>query len=497
MKSLPVQFASAFLFSVVTLTAMLVATPAQAASQSSNQKIGTKKVGFNQYIRPILSDNCFYCHGPDKNHRQADLRLDDRDIAVNTKAIVPGKPDDSEMMKRILCVSEDERMPPVATHKTLTDRQKQLLKTWIAQGAKYELNWAYIAPVRPVPPKVKNTAWVKNSIDKFILATLESNGLAPAEEADRRTLLRRLSLDLTGLPPTCEEVNAYLADTSADAYEKQVDRLLASPHYGERMAVPWLDAVRFADTVGFHGDQNQNVFPYRDYVINAFNNNKPFDQFTIEQLAGDLLPKPTEEQLIATCFNRLTMMTRKAAAQAKEYIAKYQADRVRTVSGAWLGSTMGCCECHDHKFDPFKTKDFYSLSAYWADVKQWGVYMDYTYSPNPDLKGFSNDHPFPPEIKVPSPYLKRRMVECTNAIDQLATESLIKLAPESPQRVAFQNWCDSTKAFLKRNPTGWDTLALSCRIIECAHRKRRQRSASESQSWPLRPVAIRRPPHLR
>ena len=222
----------------------------------------------------------------------------------------------------------------------------------------------------------------------------------PAKEADKRMLLRRLSLDLTGLPPTPEVIDAFLADKSVDAMKKQVDRLLRSPRYGERMAVPWLDAVRFADTVGFHGDQNQNVYPYRDYVIDSFNKNKPFDQFTIEQLAGDLLPHPSEEQLTATCFNRLNMMTREGGAQAKEYIAKYQADRVRTVSGAWLGSTMGCCECHDHKFDPFKTKDFYSMSAYWADVKQWGVYMDYGYSPNPDLKGFSNESPFPPEAKV-------------------------------------------------------------------------------------------------
>ena len=233
----------------------------------------TAEPDFNRDIRPILSENCFYCHGPDKNRRKAKLRLDDRDTAIATGAIVPGKPGESELVGRIFSGDDEERMPPPATHKRLTDRQKDLLKTWIAAGAKYEPHWAYIAPIRPAVPAVKHGAWGKNPIDAFIFAMLESKHLAPAKEADKRTLLRRLSLDLTGLSPTCEELDAFLADTSADAYERQVDRLMASPHYGERMAVPWLDAVRFADTVGFHGDQNQNVFPYRDYVIDAFNKN--------------------------------------------------------------------------------------------------------------------------------------------------------------------------------------------------------------------------------
>jgi hypothetical protein len=419
-----------------------------------------KKIGYNQFIRPILSDNCFYCHGPDKNHRQAELRLDVFDAAVAKGAIVPGKPDESELVHRIMSDNKDSLMPPPDTHKSLTDAQKALLKTWIAQGAVYEPHWAYIAPVRPPLPAVKESKWIKNPVDAFILATLESKGLTPSPEADKRTLLRRLSLDLIGLPPTPEEISAFLADTSADAYEKQVDRLLASPHYGERMAVPWLDAVRFADTVGFHGDQNQNVFPYRDYVIDAFNKNKPFDQFTIEQLAGDLLPNPTEEQLTATCFNRLNMMTREGGAQPKEYIAKYQADRVRTVSGAWLGSTMGCCECHDHKYDPFKAKDFYSLSAYWADVKQWGVYADYGYTPNPDLRGYNNDFPFPPEAKVQSESLSRKMAKYESEIDRAAVKASEKLLPDATQRAAFEKWLADIKTYLARHPAGWDTLAL-------------------------------------
>src|SRR4029079_6596118 len=212
-------------------------------------------------------------------------------------------------------------------------------------------------------------------------------------------------------------------DKDPKAYEGLVDRLLESPHYGERMAVPWLDLARFSDTVGYHGDQGQRVFPYREYVIDAFNRNEPFDQFSIEQIAGDLLPHPTTEQLVATGFNRLNMVTREGGAQPKEYLAKYMADRVRTVGNAFLGSTFACCECHDHKFDPIKTKDFYSMGAFFADVKQWGVYMDYTYTPNPDLRGYSNDHPFPPEIEVESPYLKERIAKLQKKIDAVAEAS--------------------------------------------------------------------------
>ena len=449
------------LFAVaISLVSPVAARCAGPAETVHVENAHPPKIGYNEFIRPILSDNCSYCHGPDKNHRQAELRLDVRDTAVEKGAIVPGKPDESELIHRIFSASDDERMPPPQTNKHLTDRQKQLLKTWIAQGAVYEPHWAYIAPVRPAAPAVKDREWLKSPVDAFILAPLESKKLAPAKEAEKRTLLRRLSLDLIGLPPTPEEMDAFLADSSAAAYEKQVDRLMASPHYGERMAVPWLDAVRFADTVGFHGDQNQNVFPYRDYVIDAFNKNKPFDQFTIEQLAGDLLPNPTQEQLTATCFNRLNMVTREGGAQAKEYVAKYQADRVRTVAGAWLGSTMGCCECHDHKYDPFKTKDFYSLSAYWADVKQWGVYMDYDYSPNPDLRGYSNDHPFPPEAKVANAYLRRRMEQCMAQIDDVALKASANLTDGGKQREALENWIAQTQEFLTRNTTGWETLSL-------------------------------------
>jgi hypothetical protein len=428
-------------------------TPAVAAPTPA-----PAKVSFNRDVRPILSDNCLYCHGFDKNHREADLRLDVREDALKQKAFVPGDAGASELVKRIFTSDKDDLMPPPASHKKLTDAQKNILKQWIAEGAVYEPHWAYIAPKRWAVPPVKDAAWVRNPIDAFVLRVLESKSLAPSKEADRRTLLRRLSLDLIGLPPTPAEVQAFIDDKSPDAYAKQVERLLASPRYGERMAVPWLDAARYADTVGFHGDQNQNVFPYRDYVINAFNSNKPFDQFAIEQLAGDLLPNATTEQRVATGFNRLNMMTREGGAQAKEYLAKYAADRVRTVGNAFLGSTFGCAECHDHKFDPISTRDFYSMAAFFADVKQWGIYTTYDYTPNPDLAGFTNDSPFPPEIVVDSPYLKQREAMLVAKMDGIAGEAGKAIAADEKRRAEFESWRAEAARFVRANPTGWVTL---------------------------------------
>ncbi len=417
--------------------------------------VRAEKIEFNRDIRPLLSDNCFACHGPDKNKRKSGLRLDDPDQPFQPAksgdiAIVRGKPDESELVKRLYAKDDDELMPPPESHKTLNAAQKELLKKWIAQGAEYQPYWAYIAPRRTAVPQVKNGASVRNPIDAFIQQKLAEKNIAPSPEADKRSLLRRLSLDLTGLPPTPEEVRAFLANNAPDAYEKQVDRLLASPHFGERMAQGWLDVARYSDTVGFHGDQNQNAWAFRDYVIDSFNRNKRFDQFTTEQLAGDLLPKPANEQLVATCFNRLNMMTREGGAQPKEYLAKYTADRIRTVGTAWLGSTLGCCECHDHKFDPFKAKDFYSLGAFFADVKQWGVYMDYGYSPNPDLKGFSNDHPFPPEIVVDSPYLQRRKAE---AEKRIAAHLAAVTKAQKPNEIG--QWVAETRTFLAAHRDGW------------------------------------------
>lgn len=419
------------------------------------------KVRFNRDIRPIMSDTCFHCHGFDKNARKGGLRLDIREEALKPGKsgeipIVPGKPDESEIIRRIFTADEDDLMPPDEAHKTLTPKQKDMFKRWVVEGAVYEAHWAYTPLVKPPVPAIQG-ARIENAIDAFIIAKLAENKILPSAEADKRTLLRRLSLDITGLPPTPEEMRVYLADASPRAYEAQVDRLLKSPRFGERMAVWWLDVARFADTVGFHGDQNQRIFPYRDYVINAFNQNMPFNQFTTEQLAGDLLPNPTTDQLVATGFNRLNMMTREGGAQPREYLAKYGAERVRTVAGAWLGSTFGCAECHDHKFDPIATKDFYSLQAFFADVKQWGYYADASYAPNPELKGFSNEHPFPPEIEIESPYLKERLSRLRKEQSSLMVETSKLLETEDKGRAAFVAWMDQGRQFFTKHTAGWAT----------------------------------------
>jgi hypothetical protein len=418
------------------------------------------KISFNRDIRPILSENCYHCHGPDKKTRDGGRRLDLRADALadldGIRAFVPGKPEESDAIIRIFSDDKDEQMPPLKAHKTLTAQQKELLKRWVADGAVYEAHWAYIAPRRPALPEIATAAGpVRHPIDALVFGRLAEAGLTPSPPADARTLIRRLSLDLTGLPPTAKELHAFLDAASRDpqaAVNQAVDRLLASPRYGERMAVPWLDAVRFADTVGYHGDQNVNIFPYRDYVIDAFNANKPFDQFTIEQIAGDLLPNPTPEQRVATGFNRLNLMTREGGAQPREYLAKYHADRVRVISSAWLGATFGCAECHDHKFDPISQKDFYSLAAFFADIRQWGVYTDYSYTPNPDLPGFTNDHPFPPELEVNSPALLRRIKRYEEQLERLAQAA----AQAAPKELA--SWREQTRALLDDAADGWRTL---------------------------------------
>jgi len=354
---------------LMILLALLSVTSAELAAAGPIQ--------FHRDIRPILADNCFTCHGPDKGKRKAHLRLDTRDglfSAIDKSyPIVPSKPEQSDVYRRITTRDPDDLMPKTQTGQRLAPQQIDLIKRWIEQGAKWEGHWAYTPPVRPQVPEVKRSSWPLNTIDHFILARLQTEKLHPSADADKRTLLRRLNFDLIGLPPTPEEVKAFEADKSPQAYEKAVDRLLASPHYGERMAESWLDEVRYADTDGFHADNYRSVYPYRDYVIRAFNTNMPFDRFTWEQIAGDLLPNPTRDQIIASTYNRLSRSTEEGGAQPKEYMAKYAADRVRTTSETWLGSTMGCCECHDHKFDPFLTKDFYAFEAFFADIKEQGV----------------------------------------------------------------------------------------------------------------------------
>ena len=335
---------------------------------------GARPLSFNRDIRPILSENCFQCHGPDQHKRKAELRLDVRADAVEALAIVPGDPAQSDAIRRIFEHDEDEVMPPPASRRTLTDAQKQILKRWVAEGAAYEAHWAYTPPVRPAVPASKLKPFSPNPIDAFIGTALERERLKPASEADRRTLIRRLSLDLTGLPPAPAEVDAFVASRDPRAYEQLVARLLASPRFGERLAVPWLDLVRYADSIGFHNDVPIRAWPYRDYVIDAFNRNLPFDQFTREQLAGDLLPGSTMQQRVGSGYNRLHRISGEGGIQDKEYSAKYSADRVRTTATVWLGSTLACAECHDHKYDPFTTKDFYRFAAIFADLKEKGAY---------------------------------------------------------------------------------------------------------------------------
>lgn len=330
-------------------------------------------VDYNRDIRPILANACYACHGPDEKQRKAKLRIDLREEAIK-KAIVPGKSADSPLVQRITSKDADEVMPPPHAKKPpITSEQVESVKRWIDQGAKFDQHWAYVKPVRPTIPEPKNKVWIRNQVDAFIAATHEREKFVPSPEADRITLIRRLSFDLIGLPPSAAEVEAFVNDKSPTAYEKLVDSLLASKHFGERMAVYWLDVVRYSDTAGYHSDNHRDVWLFRDYVINAFNNNKPFNQFTLEQLAGDLLESPTSEQRIASGYNRLLQTTEEGGAQAKEYTAKYFADRVRNASGTWMGATLGCAECHNHKYDPYSARDFYRFAAFFADVSEKAV----------------------------------------------------------------------------------------------------------------------------
>jgi hypothetical protein len=366
-------------------------------------------IEFNRDVRPILSENCFFCHGPDKNKRQADLRLDTQqgllEKAEGAVPVVPGKPDESELFRRIVSEVPELQMPPGESGKVLTQRDIAVLRKWIEQGAHHEGHWSFL-PIRSVSvapdgPTGGDSHRSAATIDAMIQKSLAEHQLHASPEADRITLIRRLSLDLTGLPPSIEDVERFVNDRDVAAYEKQVDRLLASPHYGERLAMWWLDLVRYADTVGYHGDQEMSVSPFRQYVIESFNANKSFDQFTIEQLAGDLLPNPSREQLVASGYNRLGMMSAEGGVQDKEYLAKYIAERVRNASGTWLGVTLGCAECHDHKFDPFSTRDFYRFEAFFADIQEQGLYSGGAWGP---------------AVKVPTAAQEQALAEVTQRI---------------------------------------------------------------------------------
>ena len=335
------------------------------------------KVAYNRDVRPILADACFRCHGFDKNTRKADLRLDTREAATakidGIFPIVHGKPDESEVWKRIVTQDEDDVMPPRKEHRQLTAREREVIRKWIEQGAEYEPHWAYVPAQKPVVPAAKEDGFLRNAIDAFVLARQHELALKHAGEADPATLCRRLHLDITGMPPRQADVDAFVKDTRPNAIEQLVEKLLASEQYGERMAVWWLDLVRYADTIGYHSDNPRNVWPYRDYVIRAFNANERIDQFTIEQVAGDLLPGSTTGQKVASGYNRLTLTTEEGGAQAKQYEAKSVVDRVKSIGTAWLAQTFMCCECHDHKYDPVTARDFYSLGAFFADIRESAI----------------------------------------------------------------------------------------------------------------------------
>ncbi len=386
-----------------------------------------RELAFNRDIQPILSEHCFACHGTDSAARKANLRLD-RFTEVTNKledgavAIVPGQPEQSELVRRIFA-TDDDQMPPAKVNKVLSPDQKVRLKTWIAAGAKYEPHWSFVAPVKAPAPAVKNQKWIRNPIDNFILARLEREQLGPNPEADKRTLIRRVSLDLIGLPPTREEVDAFVKDPSPGAYEKVVNRLLASPQWGEHRGRYWLDAARYGDTHGIHFDNFREMWTYRDWVINAFNANMRFDQFTIEQLAGDLLPNATRDQKVASGFNRCNITSNEGGLIDEEYVVLYARDRTETTSQVWLGLTTGCAVCHDHKYDPIPQKDFYSLSAFFNNTTQ--------------SARDGNIKDTPPVIVVPQPADEQRWRELPGA--ETAGENKIAQLREIA-RGEFTNW---------------------------------------------------------
>jgi hypothetical protein len=380
---------------------------AVAAPARSGQPAGAP-VDFNRDVLPILSNHCFQCHGPDAPARKAKLRLDTRDglyrVRDGVAVVVPGKTADSELFRRVTSTDDDEIMPPPRVNKKLTEKQIDTLRRWIEQGAPWARHWAFEPPQRPRMPAVKNAAWVRNGIDAFVLERLEKEGLSPSPEAAKEVLLRRVTLDLTGLPPTPAEVDAFLANNSPTAYEEVVDRLLASPRYGERMAWDWLDAARYADSNGYQGDQDRTMWPWRDWVVSAFNANMPFDQFTVEQLAGDLLSNATRDQKLATAFNRNHMINGEGGRIPEENRIEYLVDQTDTVSTIWLGATLGCARCHDHKFDPFTMRDYYSLLAYFNQTP---------------VTGGGGSGKTPPVLDFATPEQDRQRVKLQKELDEL------------------------------------------------------------------------------
>ncbi len=403
----------------------------------------SKQIAFDRDVRPILSDRCFVCHGPDAEHREADLRLDLPEgafaaLGASMSVIRPGDLEHSEVYQRITSTDDDMRMPPADSKLSLSDSEKEIIKQWIEQGAIWKQHWAFQPIQQPAVPPVANRTWPRNAMDNFVLAKLEELGLQPTGEASRERLLRRLSFDLTGLPPTPDEIDAFLADERPDAYERQVDRLLASPRFGERMAADWMDVTRYADTYGYQSDVYRAVWPWRDWVIRAWNDNMPFDQFVTWQLAGDLLPNATPEQILATAFNRHHRQTNEGGSVEEEFRVEYVSDRVNTFGTVMLGMTLECARCHDHKFDPVKQAEYYQLSAFFNSIDESGLYSHFTDA-------------------VPTPTLV--LMDEKQRTDDAALQQQM-VAAEERLRAISRERTDDFEAWLRAGPHGPDLPGL-------------------------------------
>jgi hypothetical protein len=450
---------------------VLAAAQTPTSGQSPAQAAARPAVDFQRDIRPILADNCFACHGPDAATRKVNLRLDlQPDVLVarqNGTPIVPGKPDESLVYKRITEQNPARRMPPLSAHKTLTDAQTATIKLWIEQGAKWNQHWAFVAPKRPALPAVKDQKWARTPVDRFVLAKLEETGLAPNAEADRRALIRRVSLDLVGLPPDPKDVAAFVADKSPDAYAKVIGRLLASQHYGEHRARYWLDAARYGDTNGLHYDNYRGgIWPYRDWVVKAFNSNMPFDRFATEQIAGDLLPNPTLDQLIATGFVRSNTTTNENGVIEDEVRFQYIKDRADTTGTVFLGLTVGCATCHDHKFDPISQRDHYALEAFFNNSTERVMDLN---RPDP-----------PPIVIVPEDRDRGRWLELEAQRKSLRSRlGAVQSAPNP----GFDKWLAS-----RERQTVSDPLAAASVLSVVAGRDAvRARRKDADGSYPLSP----------
>jgi hypothetical protein len=421
-----------------------------------------RPIDFNRDVRPILSDKCFQCHGPDDATREGELRLDDSADAHRDRdgkrVLSSDRPGESLLLSRISSIGDD-RMPPAESGKSLFPAEADILRRWVEAGSTYAQHWAYEKPVRHEPPMVRDMPPATNWIDSFVLARLEAEGLTASVEADRVTLIRRVYFDLTGLPPAPADVDAFVRDPAPDAWENLVDRLLASDESGERLAAYWLDLVRYADTVGYHGDQDHNISPYRDYVIDAFIDNMPLDRFSREQLAGDLLPDSGDDQKIASGYNRMLQTSHEGGVQPKEYLTIYAADRIRNFSNVWLGATVGCAQCHSHKFDPYTHKDFYSLVAFFADIDESRHFKE------------SKDGipaPRPPEMKLLTKRERERLTEVQQELASVNAE-LAKLAPPPPEgaeQKAVPSGCCEAATLTNRLLARQSELAQRAKTIE-------------------------------